>query len=222
MSEQQEIVIVSPHPDDETLGAGGYLLRQKARGHNIHWINITDMTEAFGYDADVIETRSKEIETVKERYGFSSFHNLKYAPSSLDKAPAAEFVSKLSEIVSKLQATELIIPNPSDAHSDHFYTYKACFPLTKAFRYPSIKRVLCMEILSETEFGDGVFEPNYFVDITGHIEKKIEIMNCYKSEVQQHPFPRSEKSIRSLATLRGAVTGVQYAEAFKLLKWIDL
>ena len=43
------------------------------------------------------------------------------------------------------------------------------------------------------------FSPNIFIDISKYLDKKIEIMNMYKSEVSNFPFPRSEKSIRALA-----------------------
>ena len=45
-------------------------------------------------------------------------------------------------------------------------------------------------------------------------------MKIFKSEVAEHPFPRSEKNIRALATLRGATCGCEYAEGFMLLKEI--
>jgi hypothetical protein len=50
------------------------------------------------------------------------------------------------------------------------------------------------------------------------MEEKIEIMNIYSSEIGQHPFPRSEKNLRALATFRGAISGVEYAESFMILK----
>jgi LmbE family N-acetylglucosaminyl deacetylase len=62
------------------------------------------------------------------------------------------------------------------------------------------------------------FQPNFFVNISEYLEKKIEILNTYESEVGTFPFPRSEKSVRALASYRGATAGVEAAEAFMLLK----
>ena len=82
-----------------------------------------------------------------------------------------------------------------------------------------------METLSETEFSPPMkqnsFIPNTFVDISKFINKKIQIMKIYESEFGKHPFPRSEKNIRALATFRGASSGCQYAESFMLLKEIS-
>ena len=117
------------------------------------------------------------------------------------------------------------VMNRSDAHSDHRVTFDAVMACTKSFRYPFIKKVLMYECLSETEFApalhEKIFIPNYFVNISDFLEEKINAMNVYKSELGDHPFPRSILNIKALATYRGASVGVLYAEAFQLLKFID-
>ena len=62
------------------------------------------------------------------------------------------------------------------------------------------------------------FVPNYFVDITKFLEKKIKILKIYEDELDAHPFPRSETTIQALAQLNGAKIGTMAAEAFYLLK----
>ena len=93
---------------------------------------------------------------------------------------------------------------------------------TKTFNNPFLTKVLMYETISETEFApplqENAFMPNYFVNISEFIEKKIEIMKIFESELREHPFPRSEKNIRALATIRGAQCGVEYAESFMILK----
>ena len=81
------------------------------------------------------------------------------------------------------------------------------------------------ECISETEFGPALnenqFLPTYFVDISPYIKEKLSLMNIYKSEIGDHPFPRSIKNIEALSVFRGASVGVKNAEAFQVLKWID-
>lgn len=36
-----KVLVASPHPDDETLGAGGTILRMTAEGNEIYWLNFT-------------------------------------------------------------------------------------------------------------------------------------------------------------------------------------
>ena len=58
------------------------------------------------------------------------------------------------------------------------------------------------------------------MDVSAYMERKIEIMRLYESEIKPHPFPRSEDNLRALATIRGASSGFVAAEAFEILKEI--
>ena len=75
------------------------------------------------------------------------------------------------------------------------------------------------ETPSETDYSyeNKVFSPNYFVDITKHMDKKLEIFSLYKSEIMEDNFPRSTKYIKALAQIRGGRIGVQFAEAFEVV-----
>ena len=109
----------------------------------------------------------------------------------------------------------------NDVHSDHRVAFDAVYSCTKSFRYPFIKSIYMMETLSETEFALATpaqaFIPNVFVDITDYIERKLEIMQFYQTEVMDEPYPRSLSSIKALSRIRGSRAGVEYAEAFQLL-----
>ena len=45
----KNIIVVAPHPDDETLGCGGTLLKHSKNGDRIHWLIVTKMTKEVGY-----------------------------------------------------------------------------------------------------------------------------------------------------------------------------
>jgi LmbE family N-acetylglucosaminyl deacetylase len=117
----------------------------------------------------------------------------------------------------------VILPYYGDVHSDHRTAFDAAVACTKIFRHPYVKRILAMEIPSETEFacGHGVFAPNLYLDISGYLDKKIEIAGIYGAELADHPFPRSAEGIRALAVNRGAAAGCRYAEAFMLIKGVE-
>jgi LmbE family N-acetylglucosaminyl deacetylase len=75
--------------------------------------------------------------------------------------------------------------------------------------------------MSETGFSLDLnlsFQPNLFADIEKFLEKKIEALSFYASEVGKHPFPRSPETLVALATLRGSSSGFKAAEAFQLLR----
>ncbi len=221
----EKVIVISAHPDDEILGAGGTLLKHKANGDILAWLIVTNISEEMGFGFEKVNLRQIEIENVANRIGCSEVYKLDYPTMSLNPITVNEMIPKISKIFSDFKPTVIYVMNRSDAHSDHRYTFEAVVACTKSFRYPFIKKVLMYECISETEFApmlhEKVFIPNYFVDISDFFEEKLSIMEIYDSELGDHPFPRSLKNIESLAVFRGASVGVKYSEAFQLLKYID-
>ena len=220
-----QTVVISPHPDDETLGCGGTLLKHHAQGDAIHWVIVTSMADQHEFTPQMIAEREEEINTVAGIYGFTTVHNLNLPTTQLDTIPAKELISSLGSLLNEIKPDTAYIPNRSDTHSDHRIVFNAAWSCCKTFRYPFIRRVFMYETLSETDYAppfcETAFFPNSFSDISPFLERKIEIMRHYTGELKSPPFPRSEETIRALARLRGAAAGVTYAEAFMLLKEIS-
>ncbi len=214
-------MIVAPHPDDETLGAGGYILKQKQLGNQVFILNMTHMKEDYGYSTERIRMRDEEIKKMITAYALDGFYNLNLRPAGLDNYSESEIIVEISQIIKKIKPSIIVLPYRFDVHSDHRVTFDLCYSCTKTFRYPYIKKILMMEVLSETEYAINVFQPNYFVDISDYIEKKIEILKIFKSEIKERPFPRSEEVVKANSMLRGTMAGVCHAEAFVLLKYFE-
>jgi len=217
-----QIIIISPHPDDETLGCGGAILKHSAAGDTIHWLIVTSMSEKQGFSPQVIKQRQEEIESVAQMYDFETVHNLNLPTTRLDEIPIGDIINGISKVLLEVKPHTVYLPNRSDVHSDHMIVFNAAWSCCKIFRFPFIRRVLMYEIPSETDFApalpESAFFPNIFSDISPHLDRKIEIMREYRDELREHPFPRSEQNIRSLATVRGATANVKYAEAYMLLR----
>lgn len=213
----------SPHADDEVLGAGGTILKYKDVGWNIYWLNVTSVKEEYGFSAEIVSKREKEIQKVNELFRFDDFFNLSLKPANLDLYNMSDLIVKFSSVISKIKPNVIMMPFQYDVHSDHRIVFETIYSCTKSFRYPYIKKVLCMEILSETDFAssDSGFVPNYFVNITKYIDKKINIMQVYKSEIAKPPFPRSLENIKALSRVRGSSCGCEFAEGFRLLKCVE-
>lgn len=218
----KKIIVIATHPDDETLGCGGTLLKHRASGDEINWIIITGLSESLGYSAKEIRIRQDEIKSVADKYQFNNVIQLNYITTQLNEKIIGELISKLSEVFSDLKPEVVYLPFNNDVHTDHNIAFKAAYACTKHFRCPYIKKICMMETISETDFAPATmanaFMPNYFVDISQFFKKKIEIIKLYKSELGKHPFPRSTKNIEALAVLRGSQVGCYFAESFVLLK----
>ena len=217
---KNNILVVAVHPDDETLGCGGTLLKYKANGDKIHWLICTTLNKNNIY----YKKREKEINKVSKLYNFNSVHQLQFETTKVDQYSMSELIKFISGVINKVRPNIIYLPFKEDVHTDHKKLFEASYSCTKSFRYSFIKKIYMMETLSETDFApsftEDSFTPNTFVNISRYINKKIKIMKIYKSEIKKHPFPRSEKNIRALATFRGSTSGHTFAESFILLKEI--
>jgi N-acetylglucosamine malate deacetylase 1 len=215
-----KVLVVAPHPDDETLGCGGTLFRHKAEGDDIYWLIITGINQEGGWQEKVVKKRNDEIDAVAEKYDFKDVFNFQLPTTKIDTIPLIDLIEKITEVYKKVEPEIIYIPFVCDVHTDHQIISKALQSTFKWFRHPYIKKVLMYETLSETEFSfteDRIFRPNVFVDISEYLDNKIETMKIFESEICKFPFPRSEKTIRSLAAFRGSQSGYEAAEAYELV-----
>lgn len=219
------VIVIAAHPDDETLGVGGTMLKHVSNNDNVYWLIATNMLASEGFSEEQINKRQLEIEQAGKKLGVAGIKKLDFASMSLQDSSLNSLIPKISAYFNEVKPEVIYVMNRSDAHSDHRILFDAVMACTKSFRYPYIKKVLMYECISETEFAPALpekaFIPNYYVDITDFIEEKLEIMKIYESEIAEHPFPRSLTNIRALSQFRGASVGVAYAEAFQLIKFID-
>jgi N-acetylglucosamine malate deacetylase 1 len=217
----ERVLVVAPHPDDETLGCGGTLLRMADDGAQLGWLIVTSISEENGFAPQRVQSRDAEIMKVSSLFGFSEVFQLSLPTRQLDMTPMSELIEHFSAAFKSFRPGQVFLPSRCDVHTDHRVVFDAGVACVKWFRYPSVKRVLAYETISETEFGldmQAKFQPNYFVDISKYLDRKIEIMSVYASEMAAYPFPRSPEAIRALAALRGTTSGFHAAEAFQLLR----
>lgn len=211
----ERILVVSVHPDDETLGCGGTILKHLIKGDEVHCLLITKGNEE----------QSIIWDKVKEAYHFSSITELNFPELELMDMSLNQLIPAISNAINSIEPQTIIIPNRSDVHSDHKAVFSAVASCTKAFRYPFIRKVMMMEVISETDFSlplpEGQFIANYYVDITDVFERKMEVLRLYQLELLPYPQTRNESTIKALNRYRGSLINTEYAEAFMLIKFIE-
>lgn len=216
-------MVLAVHPDDETLGCGGTILKHKAQGDQIFWLVMTGPQKGLmpHFTDEFLSKRDAMVDGIAEAYGFDETIKLNLPTQMLHTLDLRDIIQKVSEVFKRIQPNVIYMMYANDVHSDHRMAFDAVYSCTKSFRYPFIERIYMIEALSETEFAVAIpgntFVPNVFVDISEYIDKKLEIMSMFKGEIQEEPYPRSLSSIKALARVRGSRAGVMYAEAFQLL-----
>jgi LmbE family N-acetylglucosaminyl deacetylase len=217
------VLAIAAHPDDETLGCGGTLLKHKANGDELFWLIASTRREGR-WTRENIEVRKTHIGNVTRAYGMTARFELGFPDSQLETVPIGDLMEKISNVISELQPHVVYCLHGGDVHTDHAAIYTATMSVLKPFymKKLGIERVLCYEILSSTEAAPPslhrAFVPNSFCDISEYLERKLEIMAMFETEVHPDPMPRGPDAIRALSRFRGSTISVQYAEAFMVIR----
>jgi LmbE family N-acetylglucosaminyl deacetylase len=217
------VLVISTHPDDETLGCAGTLLKHRANGDQVYWLIVTEATEPR-WSAEVIKRKATEVETVAKAFDVEQFFKLGFPTVKLDQIPQDELMGKIKEVVSKVGPETVYLVHGNDVHTDHQAVFTASMSVLKPVYMAElgVRRILCYETLSSTEAAPPrqgrIFLPNVFSDISPYLESKIDVMKLYETELHEDPLPRGPSAIRALARYRGATIGVEYAEAFQMMR----
>ncbi len=211
---KNNVLIIAVHPDDETIGCGGTIFHHKEKGDVVNCLFITEGNEI----------QKKTISKLKDFYQFDNTYSLGLPEIILDDISLSEIIPLISKVFKESNANIIYLPNRSDPHSDHRKTFDACQACIKSFRYPSVKKVMMIDVISETDFApalpENIFIPHVFVDISNYMDKKIHALNFFKSELFEAPFTRSIDTMKAYNRYRGSQINVMYAESFMLLKEI--
>jgi N-acetylglucosamine malate deacetylase 1 len=218
-----KVLCIAVHPDDETIGIGGTLLKHKANGDEVYWAVVTSWNKdnKLGKSDSEIRERENVIKRVSEAYSFDDVFLLRYPVIELYKVDTLNLIKDIGDVIDKVHPNIVYIVNKTDVHSDHRIVFDAAYSCTKSFRKPFINAIYMYETLSETEFAPSLvadsFVPNVYVDISDFLSKKIEILKLYDVELMEEPYSRSISAFEALARYRGSRAGVMYSESLSLL-----
>lgn len=216
MTQNQTVLAVSAHPDDEVLGAGGTLAKHAAEGDSVHLLFITDGASAQYEDEAMVEDREQAGRRCADRLGAESVHFNGFPNIQLDAIPHIETNVVIEEQISELEPDIVYTHTPSDVNVDHRAVFEST--LVAARPHSGVERILAYEVPSATEWHPEPFAPNVYVDIAEYLDTKVEAFLEYDAEVCEYPHPRSERAIRARAHTRGTEAMVEAAEAFRLVR----
>lgn len=200
------VLAVFAHPDDEVLGAGGTLAKHAEAGDDLKLI-VMGRKEAFTSAA--------------WRALGGTYYRLEVLPDQkFETWPLVRLVGFVEEERNRFDPDIIYTHHPEDLNLDHALTARAVLTAFRPKPGEKPRTILACEVLSSTEWTfPPAFQPNWYEALTGdQLERKIEAMRCYESELQEWPHPRSVLGIRNLAAFRGQSVGVERAEAFCLLR----
>ncbi len=213
------VLAIAAHRDDVEQTCGGTLLVQRALGWRTA---IVDLTRGESGTRGTAAEREAEANTAATILGVSHREALDLPDGSIQNS--LENRLKLAAVIRRLRPRVVILPYWQGRHPDHYTSatlgYEACFAagLSKLDLAGIPHRPY--KILYASLYAD--VRPTFVVDITPHIETRLQSLLAYRSQYGTQPqgsslfVPEEEIRERTFASARhyGMLAGVRYAEPF--------
>ena len=215
----KKVLVIAPHPDDETLGVGGTIKKLKDLNININLLVVGGHLPPL-YTQKEYEKTEKECRKACKILGVKKIFFLKKIATQFNEEPVSRFNKSIENVIKLVDPDLVFIPFP-DRHIDHKLVFEACMVCTRPKKNSKIKMILSYETLSETHWNANYIEPNFvpdvFIDITKQYKFKERALMKYSSQIKNNKA-RSIQAIKGLATFRGSQNNKNFCEAFKLIR----
>lgn len=218
----KSVLVIAAHADDEALGCGGTIAKHAAAGDKVDVIFVADgVTSRAGVGDGEIVRRQQATESARKILGIGSTVFLGLPDNRLDSLALLDIVRPIEAIVEKLSPEIIYTHHYGDLNVDHRLVHQAVMTACRPMPGCSVREILAFEVMSSTEWsGAGFlpFTPNFFVDISRHMDAKLQALEAYALEMRTAPHSRSVEHLRHLAQHRGSCVGVEAAEAFMVMR----
>ena len=222
------VLVVSAHPDDEILGCGGTMARHIDDGDTVHVLIVAEGATSRDTVRDQ-DGRSDELAALKTAgreaakvIGCQAPVFLGLPDNRLDSIDLIDVIKPIEDAVAEIKPNIVYTHHGGDLNIDHMIVNRAVVTACRPIPGTTVTSLYTFEVPSSTDWGGVLssrpFHPTRFVNISENIEQKNSALKAYDSEMRDFPHARSYRSIEALATHRGAMCGVNAAEAFEVIR----
>ena len=216
-----KVLIIAAHMDDEVLGAGATIAKHVQSGDEVTVCIVCMRAYDHKFDPKVQEEEKSAARRAAQILGYRRMEFLDLRDELLDEK-LLDVIVPLEDCVARVQPDVVYTHHRGDSNQDHRAVFQASLIACRPISSHKIRRLLCYEVPSSTDIApplqEYAFQPNYWVDVSGTLDRKIDAMRAYVREMREFPHPRSAKGIEVLAQKRGMEMGLPAAEAFLSLR----
>ena len=218
---KKRVLVIAPHPDDETLGAGGTIAKFSESGHEVFVLVVSGHLPPL-YRREDYEITVREAQQAFDVLGVADSRFLEIPATMVGEQPVNVVNGRIGDFIKEVLPQIVLCPFP-DRHIDHRVVFESVMVATRPIAAGrSIELLAAYETLSETHWNAAHIEPNFVpnwvVDITGHINQKRDAIRCYASQIAPFPGARSFEAAEALAKFRGTQAGFSYGEGFHVIR----
>lgn len=202
----KNIVAFGSHYDDIELGCGGTLAKYHTMGYNTYGVVVT-RSDYEDRDANVAR---REGEAAAEHLGYNL---IRLEKPTRGIVYGRELVQEFNEIIKKCRADIIFTHWLHDVHQDHAAVAQSV--VTAARHYPCV--LMYRSNWYQTTYD---FRGNFYVSIDKTMDKKVEAIRAHQSEYEKNGKAWLDFFV-SMNHAAGSEIGVEYAEKFEVVKWLD-
>jgi LmbE family N-acetylglucosaminyl deacetylase len=228
-----KILLVVAHPDDEILGPGGTMYRL-INEYNCK-VRVIILGEGITSRSEVRDVNKWErelkihrtnIDIARKVIGYESVSIYDFPDNRFDTVALIDLIKIIENEKNKFLPEVVFTHHGGDVNIDHQRTFEAVITAVRPVQSESVNLVITFETMSGTEWRASSdpkhFIPNMFVEISKEgLEAKIEAMESYQFEKRKFPHPRSKEALKIRAQMWGVANGIEFAEAFQLIRIIN-
>ncbi len=200
------VLIIAPHPDDESIGCGGAICLHVARKDRVSVVYLT--SGELGLKSVPRETawgiRETEARVAAKILGIRKQYFLRQPDWFVNKHVTA-VARALAPILEKEHPDLVYLPHENEWHPDHQIALRI---LRLALRpHASTPSIRCYELWTPLR------EYDYVENITAFMPRKIKAIRAHRSQLKEIAYDRA---IRGLNEYRGTLGNkARYAEVFQ-------
>jgi len=228
MKDVPSALIVAAHPDDEVLGCGGTVARLASEGAKVTSVILGEGAASRHAEESSGNGVATEVEALRdsarraaEILGAAAPIFFGLPDNQLDSLPTLEIVQRVEGVIADLGPSVIFTHSLADLNIDHRVAHQAVVTASRPVGVCPVMAIYAFETQSSTEWGavstSRGFSPVKYVDISGHLETKLDALKAYESEMRDFPHPRSFEAVDALAKVRGSHAGFHAAEAFEVI-----
>lgn len=192
MSEENHVLVVFPHPDDETFSSAGTLARYIDNGIPVTYACLTlgQMgrnlgNPPFATRESLPDIREKELEAAMKAIGITDLRKMGLRDKTVEFEPVEEMDAMIKSLIDELQPSVIISFYPQFAvHPDHEATAEAV--VRTVGRMPKNERPRLQLVAFSNDAPEKLGEPDILNEISDYKEVKLRAFEAHAS--QTGPF----------------------------------
>lgn len=193
------VLVLAPHPDDETIGCGGALARHRDRGDDVTVVVATSGEATGGGRGDVAAVRESECAAACRELGLASAPVFLRLPDGHLAGQGETLAAALADLGRAVRV--VYAPSVLDPHRDH----------------AAANAALALAGLDADVYGYEVWSPgpvDVLLDVTGVVERKERALACYRTALESVDYVRATRGLAAYRSAGGGLAGAGFAEGF--------